>query len=102
MPPRPSTRSARRSPSCASRSRATGCTRPRSEIGDLLFAVANVARLLKINPEFALSRANRKFTRRFRFIETELRKQGKDVAAASLEEMEELWQRAKTELTELP
>ena len=67
------------------------------EIGDLLFAVANVARLLQINPEFALSRANRKFTRRFRFIEAELRKQGKDIAAASLAEMEELWQRAKTE-----
>jgi len=72
------------------------------EVGDLLFAVANVARLLKINPEFALSRANRKFTRRFRFIETELRKKGRTLAAASLEEMEELWQRAKTELTELP
>jgi len=70
------------------------------EVGDLLFAVANVARLLKINPEFALSRANRKFTRRFRFIETELRKKGRTLAAASLEEMEELWQRAKTELDE--
>ena len=68
-----------------------------NEIGDLLFAVANVARLLKINPEFALARANKKFTRRFRFIEAELRKQGKDIAGASLEEMEELWQRAKTE-----
>ncbi len=67
------------------------------EIGDLLFAVANVARLLKINPEFALSLANRKFTRRFRFIETELRKKGRTLAAASLEEMEELWQRAKKE-----
>jgi len=67
------------------------------EVGDLLFAVANVARLLKINPEFALSRANRKFTRRFRFIETELRKKGRTLAAASLEEMEELWQRAKKE-----
>ena len=67
------------------------------EIGDLLFAVANVARLLTINPEFALSRANRKFTRRFRFIETELRKQGKDVARATLQEMEELWQLAKKE-----
>lgn len=65
------------------------------EIGDILFAVANVARLLKINPEFALARTNKKFTRRFRFIETELRKQGKDVAGASLQEMEELWQRAK-------
>jgi uncharacterized protein YabN with tetrapyrrole methylase and pyrophosphatase domain len=59
-----------------------------------------VARLLQINPEFALSRANRKFTRRFRFIETELRKQGKDVASATLQEMEELWQRAKTKLDE--
>ncbi len=65
------------------------------EIGDLLFAVANVARLLRINPEFALARANRKFTRRFRFIEAELRKQGKEIAGASLAEMEELWQRAK-------
>jgi XTP/dITP diphosphohydrolase len=66
-----------------------------SEIGDLLFAVANVARLLKINPEFALSRTNKKFTSRFRYIETELRRQGRDVATASLAEMEELWQKAK-------
>jgi XTP/dITP diphosphohydrolase len=66
-----------------------------SEIGDLLFAVANVARLLKINPEFALSRSNKKFTRRFRFIEKELRRQGKEIAGATLEEMEELWNRAK-------
>jgi len=65
------------------------------EIGDLLFAVANVARLLQINPEFALSRANRKFTRRFRSIEAELRRQGKDISQASLTEMEELWQKAK-------
>jgi len=65
------------------------------EIGDLLFAVANVARLLKINPEFALSCTNKKFTRRFRTIEEELRRQGKDIAVATLEEMEELWQRAK-------
>ena len=70
------------------------------EIGDMLFAVANVARLLKINPEFALARTNKKFTRRFRFIETELHKQGKTIAQASLAEMEELWQRAKTELDE--
>jgi len=68
-----------------------------NEMGDLLFAVANVARLLKINPEFALSRTNKKFTRRFRFIEAELRKQGKDVADATLPEMEELWNRAKEE-----
>ncbi len=72
-----------------------------NEIGDLLFAVANVARLLEINPEFALARTNRKFTRRFRFIEAVLRKQGRDIASASLGEMEELWQRSKTEFDEL-
>jgi tetrapyrrole methylase family protein/MazG family protein len=70
-----------------------------NEVGDLLFAVANVARLLKINPEFALSRTNKKFTRRFRFVEAELRRQGKDIAAATLAEMEELWQQSKDELT---
>ena len=53
-----------------------------------------------INPEFALARTNKKFTRRFRHIETELKKQGKDIAQASLAEMEELWQRSKTELNE--
>jgi len=68
-----------------------------NEIGDLLFAVANVARLLKINPEFALARTNKKFTRRFRHIEAELKKQGKDIGTAALEEMEALWQRAKEE-----
>jgi MazG family protein len=67
------------------------------EIGDLLFAVANVARLLKINPEFALARSNREFTRRFRFIESELKRRGQDISRASLAEMEELWQRAKKE-----
>jgi len=72
-----------------------------NEIGDLLFAVANVARLLQINPEFALARTNKKFTRRFRHIEAELKKQGKDIAQASVAEMEELWNRAKTELSEL-
>jgi len=72
------------------------------EIGDLLFAVANVARLLKINPEFALSRANLKFTRRFRFIEAELRSQGKDISQASLAQMEELWLKAKKDQDELP
>ena len=66
-----------------------------NEIGDLLFAVANVARLLKINPEFALARTNKKFTSRFRHIEAELKKQGKEIAETSLEEMEALWNQAK-------
>lgn len=66
-----------------------------NEIGDLLFAVANVARLLKINPEFALARTNKKFTSRFRYIEAELKKQGKDIENVSLQEMDALWNQAK-------
>lgn len=66
-----------------------------NEIGDLLFAVANVARLLKINPEFALARTNKKFTGRFRFIEAELRKQGRDIRQQTLAELDALWNQAK-------
>jgi MazG family protein len=66
------------------------------EIGDLLFAVANFARHLKVDPEAALARSNVKFMRRFRFIERELEAQGKSLNQASLAEMEELWQQAKT------
>lgn len=65
------------------------------EIGDILFAVSNVARLLNINPEFALKKTNDKFKYRFRFIEQQLRGQGKDIQQVSLEEMEDLWQQAK-------
>jgi MazG family protein len=66
-----------------------------NEIGDLLFAVANVARLLKINPEFALARTNNKFTSRFRFIEAELKKRGQDIRHTALAELEALWNQAK-------
>jgi MazG family protein len=66
-----------------------------NEIGDLLFAVANVARLLKINPEFALARTNKKFTSRFRFIEAELKKKGQDIHNTSLVELDALWNQAK-------
>jgi tetrapyrrole methylase family protein/MazG family protein len=66
-----------------------------NEIGDLLFAVANVARLLKINPEFALARTNKKFTVRFRYIETELKKRGQDIRDTTLAELETLWNQAK-------
>jgi len=65
------------------------------EIGDLLFVVANLARHLKVDPEAALRAANAKFTRRFRHIETRLAGQGIKPGAASLEEMEALWQEAK-------
>jgi len=65
------------------------------EIGDLLFAVANVARLLKVNPEFALTRTNRKFINRFRFIEKKLAKQGREISRLPLPELERLWLEAK-------
>lgn len=67
------------------------------EIGDLLFVMANLARHLKVDPEAALRAANAKFTRRFGFIESTLKAQGRSPAESSLEEMEALWQRAKTE-----
>ena len=66
------------------------------EIGDLLFAVANLARHLGVDPEAALRSTNSKFVRRFREIESALAKQDRALSDASLAEMEELWQAAKT------
>jgi len=66
------------------------------EVGDVLFAVANLARKLEIEPEAALRRTNEKFERRFRFIEQALERQGKNTAQSSLDEMEALWQKAKS------
>jgi len=65
------------------------------EFGDLLFAAANLARHMKIDPEAALRGANAKFTRRFKAIEAALAAKGRTTAEASLEEMEALWQEAK-------
>jgi ATP diphosphatase len=65
------------------------------EMGDLLFAVANLARHLGVDPEAALRGTNAKFTRRFRHIEAGLAERGRGPAEASLDEMEALWQAAK-------
>lgn len=67
------------------------------EMGDLLFAVANLARHLKIDPESALRAANAKFVRRFGYIEKELAARGVTPGDATLDEMEALWQAAKKE-----
>lgn len=67
------------------------------EFGDILFAVVNLGRHLKVDPETALRRTNAKFTRRFGAIEQALADQGRDPHGASLEEMEELWQAAKAQ-----
>jgi len=66
------------------------------ELGDCFFALANVARKLKLNPEFALRRGNAKFIRRFTELETALAAEGKEPAQATLAEMEAVWQRLKT------
>jgi MazG family protein len=65
------------------------------ELGDLLFAAVNVARLLGHDPESALKAANRKFRRRFRHIEERLRAAGRKPAEATLAEMDALWEEAK-------
>ena len=65
------------------------------EIGDLLFAAVNVARLLGVDPESALKGANRKFRRRFRHIEQRLAESGRKPADSTLTEMDAFWDEAK-------
>ena len=65
------------------------------ELGDLLFALTNYARYIGVNPEDALERTNRKFIRRFQFIETESEKDGLKIEEMNLEKMEEYWVKAK-------
>jgi MazG family protein len=67
------------------------------EVGDLLFVAVNVARLLGIDPESALKSSNRKFRRRFRYIEERLREQGRKPADSDHIEMDALWDEAKLE-----
>jgi MazG family protein len=74
---------------------ATDHRRVAEELGDLLFAAVNVARLIGADPESALKAANRKFRRRFAFIEQTLSRRGRTPAEATLEEMEALWEEAK-------
>jgi nucleoside triphosphate diphosphatase len=66
-----------------------------SELGDVLFVIANIARRWGVNPEEALRRSNRKFTRRFQHIERRLAEAGRDIHEASLGEMERLYQEGK-------
>lgn len=68
------------------------------EFGDLLFALVNYSRYLKIDPEAALERTNIKFKSRFEFIESEALKEGMEMSDMTLEEMDALWDKAKREL----
>jgi nucleoside triphosphate diphosphatase len=69
--------------------------RVREEIGDLLFVITNIARHMNVEPEAALKLTNRKFRRRFGYIEKQLRERNRKLDETSLEELEELWQEAK-------
>jgi XTP/dITP diphosphohydrolase len=66
------------------------------ELGDLLFALVNYARFVGLNPEDALEKTNKKFIRRFQFIETESAADGKNLEEMTLEEMDEYWNKAKS------
>jgi uncharacterized protein YabN with tetrapyrrole methylase and pyrophosphatase domain len=75
---------------------ASGQTRAvEEELGDCLFAVSNVARLLRLNPEVTLRRANDKFIRRFQRLEKRFASQGKDLSRATPAEMDEVWEEIK-------
>jgi len=66
-----------------------------AEFGDLLFSLVNYARFINIDPEEALERTNKKFIKRFQYLETESAKDGKKMGEMTLAEMDEYWNRAK-------
>ena len=66
-----------------------------AELGDVIFSLVNYARFLKVNPENALERTNKKFIRRFKYIEDKALKSHRKVSELSNEEMEILWEEAK-------
>ncbi len=66
------------------------------EIGDLLFSIVNAARLYDVEPETALERTNRKFIRRFKYLEKKALDSGRSLKEMSLQEMEAIWQEAKS------
>jgi MazG family protein len=65
------------------------------EVGDLFFVLVNIARYLSLDPESALRKTNRKFKRRFQWIEEQLRASGRGPEQSTMEELESLWQQAK-------
>lgn len=65
------------------------------EVGDLFFVLVNIARFLALDPESALKKTNRKFKRRFQWMEGQLRASGRSPQQASMDELESLWQQAK-------
>ncbi|NQV52980.1 MAG: nucleoside triphosphate pyrophosphohydrolase [Flavobacteriales bacterium] len=66
------------------------------EFGDVLFSMINYSRFIDVNPEDALERTNRKFIKRFQYLEQRANEQGKQLADMTLGEMESIWEEAKT------
>jgi MazG family protein len=67
-----------------------------AEFGDLLFSLVNYARFINIDPEEALERTNKKFIKRFQFLESESAKEGKKMGEMTLAEMDTYWEKAKS------
>jgi NTP pyrophosphatase (non-canonical NTP hydrolase) len=65
------------------------------EVGDLFFVLVNIARYLSLDPESALRKTNRKFRRRFQWMEQRLHENGNTLEDSSMDELESLWQQAK-------
>ena len=66
-----------------------------AEFGDLLFSVVNLARHYQVNSDLALNKTNKKFKKRFQYIESEVIKQGKQLTDLSLQELDQIWEEAK-------
>ena len=71
--------------------------RMEAEFGDLLFSIVNAARLYNVNPDNALERTNRKFIKRFNYLEKDAKQSGRNLKDMTLAEMEEIWQESKKE-----
>lgn len=66
-----------------------------AEFGDMLFSIVNAARLHGVDPETALERTNRKFIKRFKYLESKVRENGQNLKEMNLDEMDEIWEEAK-------
>lgn len=73
----------------------TDADKMEAEMGDIFFALVNAARLYDITPENALERTNRKFTRRFNYLERRVKESGRNIKDLTLGEMDEIWEEAK-------
>ena len=67
-----------------------------NEIGDVFFALVNYARFLNINPEYALRKTNKKFVRRFNYVENKILETGRKISESNLQEMDKFWEESKS------